>query len=296
MENKSRIDCNLDLYYEKKVIMISSWFILLFALIQGILEWLPVSSQGQTVSLLVYITKLEPQLALEISIWLHLGTLIAVLVKYRKEILQYLNYKNREESVIQWRWFLFYSTLGTVITGVPCFFLVRYFIASPSIGEYVMLVIGLALIFTAFLLYYSKKQKRTGKKIEELNKLQMASSGLLQGFSIIPGISRSGITMSGLLLMSTNKEDTVKGSFLMSIPAVLGGFILNIIVVAIEGGNIFPIEWWLLLIAVLLTAIIGYLTMELFIFIARKYNFALICMVLGIITLVLFSLKFITIP
>ena len=159
-----------------------------------------------------------------------------------------------------------------------------------------MLVIGLALIVTAFLLYYSKKQKRIGKKIEELNKLQMTSSGLLQGFSIIPGISRSGITMSGLLLMSTNKEDTVKGSFLMSIPAVLGGFILNLIVVAIEGGNIFPIEWWLLLIAVLLTAIIGYLTMELFIFIARKYNFALICMVLGIITLVLFSLKFIAIP
>lgn len=82
----------------------------------------------------------------------------------------------------------------------------------------------------------------------------------------------------------------------MSIPAVLGGFILNLIVVAIEGGNIFPIEWWLLLIAVLLTAIIGYLTMELFIFIARKYNFAMICMVLGIITLVLFSLKFIAIP
>ncbi len=257
------------------------------------LEWLPVSSEGQTVSLLVYLTGLDPQVALEISLWLHLGTLIAVLVKYRKEIFQYLNYKNKEESVVQWRWFIVYSTLGTVITGVPCFFLVRYYITSPNVGEYIMLVIGVALLVTAFLLYYSGKQKRIGKQIEDLSKLQMTSSGLLQGFSIIPGISRSGITMSGLLLMSTNKEDTVKGSFLMSIPAVLGGFILNLIAIAIEGGNFFPIEWWQLLIAVAVTAVIGYLTMELFIFIARKFNFAIICLVLGIITIILFSLKFI---
>ncbi len=273
-----------------------NWFILLFALIQGILEWLPVSSEGQTVSLLVYLTGLDPQVALEISIWLHLGTLIAVLVKYRKEIFQYLNYKNREESVIQWRWFIVFSTIGTVITGVPCFFLVRYYITSPNVGEYIMLVIGVALLVTAFLLYYSGKQKREGKQIEELSRVQMTTSGLLQGFSIIPGISRSGITMSGLLLVNTNKEDTVKGSFLMSIPAVLGGFILNLIAVAIEGGNFFPIEWWQLLIAVLVTAVIGYLTMELFVFIARKYNFALICLILGIITIILFSLKFVPTP
>ena len=270
-----------------------NWFILLFAFIQGMLEWLPVSSEGQTVSLLVYLTGLDPQVALEISLWLHLGTLIAVLVKYRKEIFQYLNYKNREESVVQWRWFIVYSTLGTVITGVPCFFLVRYYITSPNVGEYIMLVIGVALLVTAFLLYYSGKQKRIGKQIEDLSKLQMTSSGLLQGFSIIPGISRSGITMSGLLLMSTSKEDTVKGSFLMSIPAVMGGFILNLIAIAIEGGNFFPIEWWQLLIAVAVTAVIGYLTMELFILIARKFNFAIICLVLGIITIILFSLKFI---
>lgn len=270
-----------------------NWFILLFAFIQGMLEWLPVSSEGQTVSLLVYLTGLDPQVALEISLWLHLGTLIAVLVKYRKEIFQYLNYKNREESVVQWRWFIVYSTLGTVITGVPCFFLVRYYITSPNVGEYIMLVIGVALLVTAFLLYYSGKQKRIGKQIEELSKIQMTSSGLLQGFSIIPGISRSGITMSGLLLMSTSKEETVKGSFLMSIPAVLGGFILNLIAIAIEGGNFFPIEWWQLLIAVAVTAVIGYLTMELFILIARKFNFAIICLVLGIITIILFSLKFI---
>ena len=270
-----------------------NWFILLFAVVQGVLEWLPVSSEGQTVTLLVAITGLNPQTAIEISLWLHIGTLFAVLVKYRKVLFQYLNYKNREHTIVQWRWFLVYSTLGTIITGVPCFLLVRYLLDDPSIGEYIMLIIGVALIVTAALLYYSRKQKRTGKPIDEMTKVKMTTSGLLQGFSIFPGISRSGITMSGLLFMSTTKEDTVKGSFLMSIPAVVGGFILNLIVVLIEGGSVFPMVWWQLLIAVLLAAVVGYITIELFILVAKRLNFAVICIILGLITIILFAIGFI---
>ena len=101
----------------------TSWFILLFAVLQGVLEWLPVSSQGQTVSLLIAIVNLNQELAFQIAIWLHLGTLLAVLIKYRKEIFQYLNLKNKDLSVVQWRNFLIFSTLGTIVTGVPCFLL-----------------------------------------------------------------------------------------------------------------------------------------------------------------------------
>jgi undecaprenyl-diphosphatase len=156
-----------------------------------------------------------------------------------------------------------------------------------------MLVIGVALLITAALLYYARKQNREGKLIEEISKKQMTFSGLLQGFSIIPGISRSGITMSGLLFMSVEKEDSIKGSFIMSIPAVLGGFVLNLIVVLIEGGNIFPLLWWQLIIAIIITAIVGYLTMELFLLVARRYNFAIVCLFLGIITLLFFFLRWI---
>ncbi len=286
-----------------------SWFILLFALLQGILEWLPVSSQGQTVSLLIALVNLDENLAFQIALWLHLGTLIAVIIKYRRELFLYLNLKNKEPEIVQWRRFLIFSTLGTIVTGVPCFLLVKYLIKDNSVfGEYIMLVIGVALIITAALLFYSdRKKNRIGTQpeeiseenklvkqasIEDLSKLKMITSGLFQGFSIIPGISRSGITMSGLLFMSTKKEDAIKGSFLMSIPAVIGGFILDVTFTAVEGGAIFPIEWWQLLIAILLTAIIGYLTIELFLFIARKYNFALICLILGILTLVLFAIRF----
>ncbi|MHA1200443.1 MAG: undecaprenyl-diphosphate phosphatase, partial [Candidatus Heimdallarchaeaceae archaeon] len=193
-----------------------------------------------------------------------------------------------------------------------CYLLVKYLIKESSVfGEYVMLIIGVALIVTAALLFYSERKKtksespeeqnedisdeqqvKTRKSVADLSLLQMTASGLFQGFSIIPGISRSGITMSGLLFMSTKKEDAIKGSFLMSIPAVLGGFVLDVTFTAVEGGSIFPIEWWQILIAIVITAIVGYLTMELFLFIARKYNFSLICLILGILTIVLFAVRF----
>lgn len=269
------------------------WIIISFAVLQGILEWLPVSSEGQTVTLLTGFLGVSPEEALEISLWLHLGTLIAVIVKYRMEIYYYINPKIKEETIKQWRWFILLSTIGTIITGVPCYFLVRHLGSDPRVGEYFMLVIGVALLITAVLLYYAKKQDREGKMIENISKRQMTFSGLLQGFSIIPGISRSGITMSGLLFMSVEKEDSIKGSFIMSIPAVLGGFVLNLIVVLIEGGNIFPLLWWQMIIAIIVTAIIGYFTMELFLLIARRYNFAVVCLFLGIITLLFFFLRWI---
>lgn len=289
-----------------------NWFILIFALLQGLLEWLPVSSQGQTVSLIVALFQDKADLAFQIALWLHLGTMMAVIVKYRKELFLYLNFKNKDPEVVQWRRFLIFSTVGTIITGVPCFLLVKYLIEDNSVfGEYVMLLIGVALIVTAALLFYSerkktksesqkekeetiisKQQAKERKSVADLSLLQMTASGLFQGFSIIPGISRSGITMSGLLFMGTRKEDAIKGSFLMSIPAVLGGFVLDVTFTAVDGGSIFPIDWWQILIAILITAIIGYLTMELFLFIARKYNFSLICLILGILTIVLFAVRF----
>jgi len=269
------------------------WIILGFAVLQGVLEWLPVSSSGQTIILLTEAMNINPDDALTLSLWLHLGTLIAVLVKYRKELWLFINPKIQDEEIKKWRLFLVLSTIGTIIVGIPCYFLVRAFIDSPELGDYTTLVIGIALLITALVLFISKKENVEGEKLEEISKVKMVGSGLLQGFSIIPGISRSGITMGGLLLMNVEKNDAVKGSFLMSIPAVAGGFILSLTDVLSKGNSVLIIEWWQLILAIIFTAVIGYFTMELFIFIARKYNFAIICLILGIIAIVLFSLRWV---
>ncbi len=270
------------------------WILLLLAFLQGVLEWLPVSSEGQIITVSTLLGIDDPTSALDLALWLHLGTLIAVSVKYHKEIFLYINPRIRDPVTVQWRWFLVLSTIGTIIIGVPCYLLfVSYLELTTSVGEYIMLIIGVALLVTAGLLFYAKKQQKSGKQIEDLSKKEMTLIGLFQGFTIIPGISRSGVTMSSLFLLSVDKEEAIKGSFIMSIPAVLGGFILNLSFRLFNNESIFPAEWWMIVLAVMITAIIGYLTMELFILIARKYNFAIVCIILGILTIILFTLRWV---
>lgn len=268
------------------------WILLIFSIMQGILEWLPVSSEGQTVTVLVSFFNIDPQDAFKIALFLHLGTLIAVSLKFRKDLYQYVNFKNRDEDIVRWRRFIVLTTVGTVITGVPIYFIVKYYAFSPSIGEYVMLVIGVALIITAILLYLSKKVQQERKSILDMSIWLMIFVGMLQGFAIIPGISRSGITMSGLLLLSIKKDEALKGSFLMSIPAVIGGIILDLASSFINQEEILILSGWEVIAAITITAMIGYLTIETFLFVARKYNFAIICLILGVLTILLFIIKF----
>ena len=268
------------------------WFLLLFAILQGVLEWLPVSSEGQTMSLLISWIKISPDIALQIALWLHLGTLLAVTIKYRKEIVDYLNWHKNEPELNSWRKFIVFSTLGTAVTGIPSYILVKKLSVSSTYGEYVMLVIAIALLVTAVLLYLSKRFQRKLLSISQQTNWFYFVIGLFQGFAIIPGISRSGITMSALLLLGITTEDSLKGSFLMSIPAVLGGVILEIGSDLINGVSLFPYPWWQIIVAILVTFIVGLLTIETFLRIARKYNFAVICLILGLLTLLLFLLRF----
>ena len=268
------------------------WVLFIFALLQGTLEWLPVSSEGQTVSVLVSFFNIDPQDAFKIAIFLHIGTLLAVSIKFRKELWKYINFREKDEEVVKWRWFLVYTTLGTAISGIPMFFIVKEYAVSPEVGEYIMLIIGAALIITGILLYAAKKAASDKKSIVNMTALTMIFVGILQGFSIIPGISRSGITMTGLLLLSVKKDEAIKGSFLMSIPAVLGGVILDISSSILSHEQILTVSVWQIILAIIGTAIIGYLTIETFLLIARRYNFAMICIILGLLTILLFVIRF----
>lgn len=264
------------------------WILLLFSILQGALEWLPISSSGQIINLLTWLD-INPSVAFSLSLWLHLGTLLSVTIVYRNELYNYIKYTNRDENIVQWRWFIVISTLGTAITGIPCFIIVYVFTTSALVGDYITLMIGIALLVTSGFLYYSGKQKKEGIIIINLSKKKMLIVGLIQGFAIIPGISRAGITMAGLLFMNIDKRDAIKGSFLMSIPAVMGGFILELGMGLFRGIPLLvEIEWWHLMIAIIVTAIVGLLTIEFLLYISKNYNFAIVCFALGGIIVLLF--------
>jgi undecaprenyl-diphosphatase len=199
---------------------------LLLGLLQGITEWLPISSQGQTV-LLSQLFGMELSSALDLSIWLHTGTLLAAIVYFRKDLKNLLHMERR--YLLR---FLVISTIFTALIGAPLYLL---FVSSFSqiSGEIAIAVVGLMLIVSGLI---QRSVKARNRKEKETTDRDSIISGVLQGFAALPGISRSGITTSTLLFRGFSSQAALRLSFMMSIFAVAaaeiglqlrGGFVIS---------------------------------------------------------------------
>ncbi len=235
---------------------------IVLGLMQGITEWLPISSQGNVIIAGIKLFGIESEKAFSYSVLLHLGTVFAALIYFRKEIKELIELKNK--NLLE---FLLIAVLSTAITGIPLYL----FLKEISNTFYLSILIGLMLIITGFLQWKKKKEKT----IEE-NKKNAFFLGLGQGFSVLPGISRSGITTSVLLFEGFSPEKAFKLSFLLSIPSVF----LAEILFGLKEGIAFE---WNLLLAILIAFVSGYLSIKYLIEFAKKINFAYFCFVLGIL-------------
>lgn len=235
---------------------------------QGILEWLPVSSQGQSMLAMMHWLELTPKDALTCSIFLHLGTMSAVLIRFRQDFLKMLKRMDGKLTRI-----VVVSTLCTGITGIPLYFLFK---ESFSGGREATLLIGTLLIATGLMLGY---KGAGGKEMDDMSLVDMALLGLAQGFSILPGVSRSGSTLTLLLMRGLKQDQALALSFIISVPAVLGAMVLDHTAIAVR---------WHIAAAMLGSSFLaGYLTMDLLIRSARRIDFSGFCLALGAITLLL---------
>jgi undecaprenyl-diphosphatase len=115
--------------------------------------------------------------------------------------------------------------------------------------------------------------------------------GVCQGFAILPGISRSGVTYTYLLARGFKKEDAFKMSFLISLPAVLAGIAFDLLFDVIIGGESLGFEWDYLFLMVLV-AVIGYFMMDVLLLVAKKIPFHYVCFLLGGVTILLVLIFF----
>jgi undecaprenyl-diphosphatase len=236
-------------------------------ILQGIFEWLPISSQGQTMLFMIGWLGISPADALSYSIFLHLGTMSAVVIKFRHEFLKML-----EDLDSKLTRTIIISTIFTGVTGMPLYFLFK---ASFSGGKEATVLIAVLLIMTGIILRFSKSGFRD---IEDLTLKDMALLGLVQGFSILPGISRSGTTLTLLLMRRMKQDAALTVSFLISVPPVLGAQVLDHSLPEIP-----PLNAVAMFIASLL---VGYLTMDLLIRFAKRIDFSKFCMAMGLMTLI----------
>lgn len=248
------------------------------ALIQGLIEWLPISSEGQVVLFISNFTSVPSEDILSLAIWLHLGTALAVVVRYPRIIVDLLSLKDR---VLFRR--LLIATLATAITAVPLYFFIKQSLGNV---EFLNLVVGGLLVVTAIILYIpTRRPTVVEEEVGEHEPTDRDSlvTGLAQGFSVLPGISRSGVTVSALLFQRVEKETALRFSFLMSVPAVLAILALEILTGASLPSSVTPID---LIIVEGIVFVVGLLSMEFLLRLARSISFWKLCALLGAIAIV----------
>ncbi len=276
---------------------------IILAILQGLFEWLPISSSGQTMIVAVNGFGISAEQAFSLAIWLHLGTTFAVLFKFRNDYIMIVKsflpkrfeINKIDEKKRNW---LIIATIGTAFTALPLYFLFRVLIEGflPIQGDVITLFIAGFLIITGLVLLKTKK-KFGSNTIEDASQDDIYKdsfiSGLIQGVSILPGISRSGLTTSAILLEDYEQNSALKLSFLMSVPVALASIAVDILFG--EGSVFGSLDIITILVATVVSFIVGYLTMELLLRMAKKIEFGYFCLVYGIIAFAII-IPFLLIP
>ncbi|MCD4844644.1 MAG: undecaprenyl-diphosphate phosphatase [Methanosarcinales archaeon] len=243
---------------------------LMLGIIQGIFEWLPISSEGQSMLILFNILHMDIDSALSIAIFLHLGTSFAVLIKFKDEFISIISGRNNEYVKI-----ILVSTFCTGLTGLPLYFLLKNTFTS---GSGATIIIGVLLICTGVILGTTKHSGH--KSVDSITFRDMVLLGLAQGFAILPGISRSGVTVTALLLRNVDQRSALTVSFMISVPVVFCAIILD--VGAISSVN--PVCAGVMFLSSL---VVGYIMMDFLLQFADRVDFSMFCIVLGLLTIIL---------
>jgi undecaprenyl-diphosphatase len=252
--------------------------------VQGIAEWLPVSSEAMIILVKnnFFSDGMNFSEMIAFAIFLHLGTLFAVVVYYRKKILQlcnqFLNYKKLHKEDKQYINFIIIATAVSGVLGMILLKLVEKYNEFFSHETAINYIVALFLIITAVLLFISENQK-INKNIF-LTKKRAFITGLFQGLAAIPGISRSGSTVAGMGLLMIDKERALELSFILSVPIVL---LANVVLNYSEFSH-FNINHG---IALASAFIFGLVTIELLLRIVRRIRFSYFVGIFAILLLIL---------
>jgi undecaprenyl-diphosphatase len=250
---------------------------------QGIAEWLPISSEGVLFILKksVFASDQSSEIIIREALFLHLGTFFAALIYFRKLILNlfkdFFNFSKASEANKR---LIVFLVIATFITGILGYGLMKLLTAVENkyewLGSNITLLVGMLLLITAYLQYKSRK---TGlKSLAHLKKSDGILLGIVQGFAVLPGLSRSGLTVASLLLKKYDRVAALKLSILMSLPVVLAGNVLLNLDKFVLNTN--------LIIALFFAFIFGLITIDILLKVANKINFALFVFIFGILTIV----------
>lgn len=232
-------------------------FLALFflGLIQGLTEFLPVSSSGHLV-LFSKIFGIEESLF--ISILLHIATLFSIIVVFHKEIWQMIRhpFSNKTMSLV-------IATIPTCLIALVMLPIVKKSFAGGFLP--------LCFVISAVILWYSECMAKRNENFKPIDNKSAFLIGIAQGFAVFPGISRSGTTISAGLLQKCDKNETAKFSFLMSIPIIIASLIMEIFDIA-TGEVMLNFAIWPVVISFLTAFLVGIFAIKIMIKLTIKSN------------------------
>ncbi len=261
--------------------------VIIQAIVQGLTEFLPVSSSGH-LSVLQHITGIDGEAAVILSIVLHLGTLVAVFVAFWGTIWGmikefFLTIGDIFTGKFSWknmngtRLMMFMVIFATLIL-VPVYLFEEFFTGRQGDGDIVFE--GVAFLFTAMLLFLSDKCSNGIKQGEDMKLRDGLTVGLFQCVALFPGVSRSGTTTAAGLFCGLDKQTAVTFAFILGIPAILGGSVLEL-------GDAFAsdmqLDWIALGIGFVISAVVGFLAIKMVSWLLKKDRFK----IFGVYTLIL---------
>ncbi|KKI93945.1 UDP pyrophosphate phosphatase [Bacillus sp. SA1-12] len=246
---------------------------IILGIIQGLTEFIPISSTGH-----LYLGRklfgLE-EAGLFLDTMLHIGTLIALLVFYKDILMTLLKKPFSRLTAL-----LVVGTIPAVIAGV---LFSDFFDEISKTG----VTIGWEFLLTGIFLWFADSIKNGAKKLDDLSLFDSFFIGSFQAFAIFPAISRSGMTIVGALIRKMDKEAAAYFSFLLSIPAICGGVIFQL--KDVLTGDVPQISFVSMLVATLTSAFFGYLAVRFMIsFVKRKSLKIFAVYVWGLGTLIIF--------
>jgi undecaprenyl-diphosphatase len=255
----------------------------LAGLVQGVFEWLPISSQGN-IALLLTAVGTDPEVAVQLALFLQVGTTLSAAAYYREEL------RVVARTLPDWRpgaaydeqnaltSYVVVASLATGVVGIPLY-VFAVDIAGQLTGAAFIAAVGLLLVATGVAQLLSESVSLGGRERPTLGDSILV--GGVQGFAVLPGVSRSGVTASALLVRSYDPPAAFRLSFLLSIPASLGAAALTLV----GAGGLPGIAPDAAVAALAVSAVVGYLTIDAIMRIVERVAFWLVCFALGALAL-----------
>lgn len=261
--------------------MVNVLFSILLGLVQGVSEWLPISSKTQVIFVSYVLFGLPISAGYAFGLFLEIGSLGSAITYFRRDIVALFH--DRKLLV-----YLVVVTIFTAIVGAPLFYITDEYLqeTSPFIGI-PMILLGLTLIGIGFYIRYSRALPKIGG-LDQMKMKHYIIVGIMQGLAALPGVSRSGMTVSTMLVLGVKQDQAFRLSYLAYIPASIGAFGVTILLQRHEiKTDIQAVSVTGLVIAILTALLIGLVTISYLLKFAKSKSIWKLDMVLGVIALVI---------